>query len=139
MRYTVEGVNRLTRAVSFREIDAASEQDAVRQVDVKGIAVKKIWRVADDAPPYRPQAATPRPVELDSVSWLAVLCYLAAILAFIATLAILAGLLPPISGVALAVLWVMIPAILLLIAGALFHVIKLLKVIVNRGGPGAGS
>jgi len=133
MRYAIEGVVRSTRKATFREINADGEPEAVQLAGAQGISVKRIWRVADDAPPARPPSATSRQGQRGSAPWLALLCYFVAILAFIAAVAIRCGQIVPISSLAVESLQVMIPGMLLLIAGAQFHMIKLLRVIASRG------
>jgi len=138
MRYAVEGVHRSRRVPAFREFTAESEPDAVRQAGLQGLLVKKIWRIPDDAPPFRPPAPAPRGTS-GCAPLFAVFCYLVATLSFITALALGFGVIAPISARVTMVLWVLVPGILLLITGALFHMIKLLKVIVARTGPGAAE
>jgi len=52
MRYAVEGIDRRTGAKNAKEIAAASEEEAVRLAGQGGLAVKRIYRMPDNARPF---------------------------------------------------------------------------------------
>jgi hypothetical protein len=120
MRYAIEGINRRTRVKKFQEVHAASEAEAVQLAGQGGLAVKKIYRVPDNAPPI---GSAPRPHSTagNSVPLSSALCYL------LGMLAIVAGAVAPFLGLAPLSLGVITLGVLFWIAGALFHIVKLLK------------
>ncbi len=102
-------------------------------LSAKVLLWKRYGASPDGAPPVKAPSAPPRQVSSGSAPPFAVFCYLIATVAFIAALALVCRLIPPISAEITMILWVVVPGILLLIAGALFHIIKLLKVMVRTG------
>ena len=126
MRYAVEGVDRRTRVKKSREVAAACEEDAVRLAGQGGLAVKRIYRVPDNAPPFGsvPPGArapnSPAPAK-DSAPPSAAFCY------FLAVLGLIGGAILPFLGQAAWGIRIVVLGVLFMIAGALFHIIKLLR------------
>jgi hypothetical protein len=86
MRYAVEGIDRRTRAKKAKEVAAASEAEAVRLAGQVGLAVKRIYRVPDNAPPFGsvpPGARAPNSPAKDSAPPSAAFCYFLAVLGLI--------------------------------------------------------
>jgi len=134
MRYAIEGIDPATRRQRRREVVAGSEEEAVRLAGGDGIAVKRVYRVPDDAPPFGTVSPESQPPAAGCAPLLAVCCFFVAILALIGglLLAFLRGKLA--IGVA-----VIIIGALFLNAGALFFIIKLLNVIAKGGTPRSGK